>query len=278
MVDQADIKQFYDSFSRVLLRDFSYLNLRQDAVRDLCRRYVPRGARVLEIGCGVGIITKFLQKTAARVVSVDISAENIAIAREFASAPNTTFLELDILDKPHLLDGFGGFDAVVLADVVEHIPRYRHDALFTGIQQRLNDPGIVVLTYPTPEHQEYLKASEPQNLQVVDERVEFDRLLGATDLLPVLFQYKNVWRENDYAHVVLTTSRRYAPAPLSRTFGEWLAHRLRKYRWRLANIAFLRRLRRRLAEPHTASPPGQPVPAAAEGQPAGPVRDRESTT
>lgn len=244
MTTQNEIKQFYDSFSRTLIRDFSYLNLRQDAVRRLCGRIVPSGASILEIGCGVGIITKSLQKRAGRVVAVDISGENIAIARLYANAKNTEFLVLDVLEEAAALDGFGRFDVVLLADVVEHIPIPRYDDLFAAIEARLAPAGIVIMSHPTPEHQVYLREHQPEIMQVVDERVELDQLLAATKLKLLSFQYMNIWRRNDYVHAVLGADRSYDPVLLPLSPAGWLFNRVRKYWWRFGNLSFLWKLKR----------------------------------
>lgn len=264
MITQDEITRFYDSFSRVLVRDFSYLNLRQDAVRSICKRYMPRGARVLEIGCGVGVITKSIQKRAASVIALDISPANIDIARRFAAAPNTEFLTMDILADPSTLDRFGEFDVVLVADVIEHVPTARYDRLFSTIERRLSNSGVVVMTYPTPEHQEYLASHEPGAMQVIDERVELDGLLRATELKPVYFQYKNIWRDNDYIHLVLSANRAYSPARLRRSLAFECLYRIKKYRWRFGNLRFIRELKRTLGEPATAIPATSPGTAVSE--------------
>jgi trans-aconitate 2-methyltransferase len=247
MSTQNEIRQFYDSFSRTLIRDFSYLNLRQNAIRDMIKRLVPRGAGVLEVGCGVGIITRALQRRAGKVVSIDISPENIEIARLYAPAKNTEFLVVDVLEEASALDRFGKFDVVLLADVVEHIPIPRYDVLFGAIEARLSPSGVVLMTYPTPEHQVYLREHQPEIMQVVDERVELENLLRATKLQLLSFQYRNIWRRNDYVHVVLTADRSFSPELMPLSPGGWLINRLRKYRWRFRNLMFLRKLKKRLA-------------------------------
>lgn len=244
MSNQTEIRQFYDSFSGTLIRDFSYLNLRQDAIRSMVKRLVPRGASVLEIGCGVGIITKSLQKRAGRVTSIDISGENIEIARLYASAKNTDFLVVDVLEEAEALEPYGKFDVVLLADVVEHIPIPRYNDLFAAIEARLAPSGNVLMSYPAPEHQVYLREHQPEIMQVVDERVELENLLRATRLHLLAFQYMNIWRRNDYVHLVLGADRSFAPELIPLSPVGWLINRLRKYRWRFRNLLFLRQLNR----------------------------------
>ena len=57
----------------------------------------PAGCRVLEIGAGTGRATRFLARTAKRVVAFDLSLEMIAVARcRFAEQPHVSFLVADL--------------------------------------------------------------------------------------------------------------------------------------------------------------------------------------
>jgi SAM-dependent methyltransferase len=57
----------------------------------------PAGCRVLEIGAGTGRATRFLARTAGRVVAFDLSLETIAVARRrFAEQPHVSFLVADL--------------------------------------------------------------------------------------------------------------------------------------------------------------------------------------
>jgi magnesium-protoporphyrin O-methyltransferase len=72
------------------------------------------GARVLDAGCGTGLMTAELAKRGADVVAVDISPSLIGIARERLAAPlqrRVTFIAGDMLS-----DHLGGFDHVLAMD------------------------------------------------------------------------------------------------------------------------------------------------------------------
>ena len=246
--ETTDTKGFYEKFAGdVLLEDFHRFNLRQDAVRRLCEEFVPRGARVLEIGCGVGINVKRLRKTASRIVGVDISDRSIEIAKEYAGSPEAEFRVLDILKGSAELVPLGPFDIIILPDVIEHVPKDQYPQLFAAVERLLARPGRVFITYPSPEYQRYLKANEPNALQLVDETVELDDILRHTSLDLVHFSYKNVWHKNQYVHVVLTSDRSFRPDGMSRSWIERLEYRVKKRWWRFRNLAFLGRMRQRLA-------------------------------
>src|SRR5690606_10079428 len=107
----GEIKDFYDDFAgRVLFRDFQRLNVRQQAVIGLCKQFIPRKATVLEVGCGLGIITKSISKCASYFLAIDISPEHIRIARRSVAQPHVELAVADILQANLPLASVQKFD------------------------------------------------------------------------------------------------------------------------------------------------------------------------
>jgi SAM-dependent methyltransferase len=102
---------------------------------------LPPGARVLELGCGVGVPTT--QRLAQRfaVTGVDISAQHIALAQ--CNVPTATFVQADMaaLDFPP-----AGFDAVAAFYSIIHVPRDEHPGLVHDIATWLRPGGLLVAT------------------------------------------------------------------------------------------------------------------------------------
>jgi SAM-dependent methyltransferase len=71
------------------------------SVIDLFGSHVPRGAHVLEVGCGSGTTALWLAQQGYRVVACDVSAEAIRIARQRAAAAGlaVSFRVLDVLTE-----------------------------------------------------------------------------------------------------------------------------------------------------------------------------------
>jgi SAM-dependent methyltransferase len=71
------------------------------------------GKRVLDIGCGTGILSVKLAKQGAEVTGVDLSAEMLAVATTRAQALS---LPVEFIEQPmQQLSGFTGYDVAVIA-------------------------------------------------------------------------------------------------------------------------------------------------------------------
>ena len=102
-------------------------------------RYPP-GTLVLEAASGVGAqtVTLATRSPGATIVSIDISAESLALARqrtETARVENVVFGQADLYALPFQAEAF---DHVFVCFVLEHLPRVR-EALVA--LQRVLEPG-----------------------------------------------------------------------------------------------------------------------------------------
>ncbi len=82
---------------------------------------IDPGSNVVEIGCGVGRLTRVLSERAGAVVALDVSEDMLAIARrENAQLENVSWLLGDGVSLAGVDDGSA--DAVVSHVVFQHIP------------------------------------------------------------------------------------------------------------------------------------------------------------
>ncbi|MFN0087255.1 MAG: methyltransferase domain-containing protein [Blastocatellia bacterium] len=103
----------------------------------------PRGLRLLEIGCGIGRMTKPLAAIFGEVHSTDVSGEMIAAARARLHAlPNVRFHETSGVDFAALPDDY--FDAVFSAYVFQHVPG--KEVIVSNIRDafRVTRPGGII--------------------------------------------------------------------------------------------------------------------------------------
>lgn len=206
MTTNADISHYYDNFNVRLLRDYIYGNVRLNMAIEFITTIIPPTTQsVLDIGCGIGTTSIGMAKRFAglNVIGVDISEQNIRVAKKLSSGDRVEFLVADMSVTP---DG-GPFDVATMVDVYEHIPVSVRTKFHQNVGEALSEKGILILTTPSRGHQEWLAEFEPQNLQIVDEIIERDQVeafasdIGATVLT---HQSVDVWKPAQYNYTVIT--------------------------------------------------------------------------
>jgi SAM-dependent methyltransferase len=108
--------------------------------------FIPRGSRVLDVGCATGNFGEALEQLHdCSVVGVDINADDVVEAQGKISEA----LVLDI-SAPEALDRLGKFDVIVFADVLEHLSDPR--SALRDAKALLNAGGVVVYSIPHMGH------------------------------------------------------------------------------------------------------------------------------
>lgn len=86
--------------------------------RDRGVRYPLEGLRILDVGCGGGLVTEPLARLGADMVGLDAAARNIGVAQAHAVQ---TGLAIDYRAGPAEQVEDGPFDAVLALEIVEHV-------------------------------------------------------------------------------------------------------------------------------------------------------------
>ncbi|MEX2245570.1 MAG: class I SAM-dependent methyltransferase [Dehalococcoidia bacterium] len=120
-----------------------------DALTPLLAR-LPRGARVLDLGCGGGVPIARRLAEQCDVVGADISRSQIALARK--NVPAGQFV---LADMTHLSFARGSFDAAVSFYAIFHTPRTEHEAILRRIHEWLRPGGYVLATLAMRDDPDY---------------------------------------------------------------------------------------------------------------------------
>lgn len=144
-------------------------------------RWVAPGARVLDLGCGDGVLLADLlaEPSIAEAVGVDVSCRALAYAERRLRLERMPERKRD---RVRLLQGaltyaderLTGFDAAVLMEVIEHVDPPRLAALEHAVFGAAR-PGAVIVTTPNAEYNvryEWLPAGQ---LRHPDHRFEWTR-------------------------------------------------------------------------------------------------------
>ncbi|KAA3662165.1 MAG: class I SAM-dependent methyltransferase [Chloroflexi bacterium] len=102
---------------------------------------LPKGAKVLELGCGSGIPTTKQLAKRFDVTGVDISAQQVALARQ--KVPEAKFIHADMTKLNFKKNSF---DAITAFYSIIHVPRQEHANLLYKIASWLCPGGLLVIT------------------------------------------------------------------------------------------------------------------------------------
>lgn len=214
--DTQDVKSYYDKFLVDRMVNYRLTgNKRIEAAIAFIREYIKPTNVVVDIGCGIGIATEAAAKqaTQGQVVGVDISKENIRYASQTVSLPNISFQCLDVIGERDRLSGLLSrkpIDVFILIDVIEHLPDDTRHEIFKTMSEMGAGDLTILLTYPSPYYQIYLKEYEPQELQVIDNVVTIERLTQEAaqyGLEVAFYALKDIWRPAQYVHCALRRSK-----------------------------------------------------------------------
>lgn len=78
--------------------------------------------RVLDVGCGGGILSEGLAQRGAKVTGIDLAEANLETARQHASESNLTIDYLNIAVEDLAEEQPASFDAVTCLEMLEHVP------------------------------------------------------------------------------------------------------------------------------------------------------------
>jgi len=124
-----DNKDFYSDYAdNIIIKRFESPNkLRRYAHRQqylAFLKYIKPGMKVLDAGCGEGVLAIMMSKAGAIVTACDISKPNIEVCQKYAKEEGVDNINFLVADSEDLPFDDSIFDLVVSSHVLEHLPDF----------------------------------------------------------------------------------------------------------------------------------------------------------
>src|SRR3954462_14099138 len=110
---------------------------RLDFISDAISGKAQSKAKILDVGCGNGVISRHLGKLGFNVLGIDVSDATIARARELNTLPNVSF---EVISAEQLVAQGDTFDAIICSEVLEHLQN--PSSLLKVLYQSLKQDGV----------------------------------------------------------------------------------------------------------------------------------------
>lgn len=216
MKSKKEIAEFYDRFIGNQ-KKAAYNERHYFLNNELKRMGLCASSNILEIGCGIGVISSLLAKTVkkGKVISMDISPMSIDIAKENNKKNNN--IEFEVSDAASFNYLKSKFDFITLFDVLEHVPIEQHPEVFKNIANHMGEETILFINIPNPSYLEYIIENHPEQLQVIDQPLPANIIMNnaySNGLNLFFFQTYSIWIENDYQMMLFSKKKSFNVKPL----------------------------------------------------------------
>ena len=116
---------------------------RVDFIANVLHTSLPPDGKILDVGCGNGVISRHLGRLGFNVLGVDVSEKTIEMARAIEPMPNVTFLKKS---AEELVASGEKYDAVICSEVLEHLTD--PGTLLKVLYATLAENGKLIVTVP----------------------------------------------------------------------------------------------------------------------------------
>jgi len=104
---------------------------------------IPKGATVLDVGCGDGTVTRELLQKASTVIGLDINESAIRLANEHNQDNRITYIKASIEELP---TNISPVNVVTMFEVIEHL--HNPEIVLKSVFNLLKPGGILCLSTP----------------------------------------------------------------------------------------------------------------------------------
>ena len=131
--------------------------------------------KALDVGCGVGVYSKYLAEAGFTVAAIDFSGKVIEIAKEYNPHPNITYIQQDITE----FDSEEKFDLILFSDVLEHLPSSDVFGVVRRITKyNIHENTVIIVELPDANFIKFMEEYYPEKLQIIDNGYSIDHIVS----------------------------------------------------------------------------------------------------
>jgi len=182
-----DVEEYYDTrvpYYVARLKDsqnqarYQYMKLIIDSLKN------KRG-KALDVGCAIGVFSKYLAEAGFMVTAIDISSKLIEAAQKHSAHPNVTYMHKNALN----FDSDEKFDLILFADVLEHIAERDVFMIVKRITKyNSHEDTAIIVELPDANFIKFMDEHYPDKLQIIDNGYPIDHIVTMfeyCDFIPV---------------------------------------------------------------------------------------------
>jgi 2-polyprenyl-6-hydroxyphenyl methylase/3-demethylubiquinone-9 3-methyltransferase len=115
-----------------------------------------RGKRVLDVGCGGGILSEAMARRGAEVTGIDLAPQTIEVAELHALENQLTIRYVREAAETHAAHSAGAYDVVTCMEMLEHVPE--PDSVLRALHELVRPGGDIFVSTLNRNLKSYLMA------------------------------------------------------------------------------------------------------------------------
>ncbi len=133
----------FNKYAEAYQEKFMDISLYEGPLNIFCNLITKEAAKVLDLACGPGNITKFLlsKKPGWSVLGIDLAPNMVSLARD-----NNPAASFEVMDCRTIAALTQKFDAVVAAFCLPYLSKEETNKLITDVNHLLNEGGVFYLS------------------------------------------------------------------------------------------------------------------------------------
>ena len=144
MNKNSETFETWNNIASLYQEKFMDLRLYNESYDYICNTIIKQGAKLLDVGCGPGNITRYLlsKRPDYKIFGIDTAPNMIQLAR--ANNPSADFL---VMDSRHINQLDKTFDGIVCGFCLPYLSSTESNRFILDSYSLLNDNGLIYLSF-----------------------------------------------------------------------------------------------------------------------------------